>query len=400
MSRRRATVSLIGMLAVAGMLATGCSGGETPVASGSERGERGAASDDKPAPKAEISVSPKAGATKVRPDEPVTVSVENGTLTDVAVTDRDGEPVPGEFDKAKTAWVSSVGLVGDAAYRVRAEAENTEGKLSKTDQGFRTLTPSGILGTDIIPLSGTTFGIGQPIIVTFSHPTTAKVRADLEERLRIETSKSVKGAWHWFSDQEVHYRPKDYWPAHTDITLRINTKGATNGDGAWGIRNKVKHFEVGRSVRTKVNLYDHQAKVFVDGKLARTIPVTGGQAGWETRNGTKVVLDKELDKTFTDEQIDAEEDYELFSPYAVRITWSGEFLHTAEWSTWAHGSQNVSHGCVGMSYDNSKWLWNVSKIGDPVEVKSSGPPMDVRGNGYGDWNMSWKEWKAGSALAG
>lgn len=400
MSRRRATVSLLGVIAVAGMVAAGCqSGGETPVASGPDRGERGAARSEAQVPAADITVSPDDGAEDVSPDQPVTVSVEHGTLTDVSVTDSDGEPVRGEFDNDKSTWVSSVGLVGDTSYDVTAAAENSEGKVAKTKQGFRTLVPSGILGTDIVPLTGTTMGVGQPIVVTFTEPTTAEARPDLEERLQIETSKPVEGSWHWFSDQEVHYRPKHYWPANTKVTLKINTKGATNGDGAWGIKNKIKYFDVGRSVVTKVDLFEHRAKVFLDGKLARTIPVTGGQPGWETRNGTKVILEKRTGITFRDEQIDAPDDYELFSPYALRITWSGEFLHTAEWSTWAQGEENVSHGCVGMSLSDSEWLWKHSQVGDPVEVKSSGEQMTPTGNGWGDWNLSWKEWKAGSALA-
>jgi hypothetical protein len=37
--------------------------------------------------------------------------------------------------------------------------------------------------------------------------------------------------------------------------------------------------------------------------------------------------------------------------------------------------------------------------GDIVKVVNSyGAEMDPFGNGFGDWNVSWKKWKAGSAL--
>ena len=35
--------------------------------------------------------------------------------------------------------------------------------------------------------------------------------------------------------------------------------------------------------------------------------------------------------------------------YAMRVTYSGEFLHAAPWSVGSQGHANVSHGCTGMS---------------------------------------------------
>ncbi|GAA3049381.1 hypothetical protein GCM10020000_32400 [Streptomyces olivoverticillatus] len=64
------------------------------------------------------------------------------------------------------------------------------------------------------------------------------------------------------------------------------------------------------------------------------------------------------------------------------------------------GKENVSHGCIGMSTSDAKWLYGLSRKGDVVQV-TGGPgtkPMDRFGNGYGDWNLSWAEWLEGSAL--
>ena len=51
----------------------------------------------------------------------------------------------------------------------------------------------------------------------------------------------------------------------------------------------------------------------------------------------------------------------------MRVTWSGEFVHAAPWSTGDQGRANVSHGCVGMSMSNAIWLFNQSTIGDVVQ---------------------------------
>ncbi|MDQ3106113.1 MAG: L,D-transpeptidase, partial [Actinomycetota bacterium] len=83
--------------------------------------------------------------------------------------------------------------------------------------------------------------------------------------------------------------------------------------------------------------------------------------------------------------------------YAMRVTYSGEFLHAAPWSVGSQGSANVSHGCVGMSTENAAWLFGISHRGDVVQVNGSQRPIEY-GNGWTDWDMSWAEYKAGSAL--
>ena len=84
--------------------------------------------------------------------------------------------------------------------------------------------------------------------------------------------------------------------------------------------------------------------------------------------------------------------------YAMRITYSGEFLHAAPWSVGSQGYANVSHGCTGMSTANAEWLYNNSLVGDPVEFTGTDRYMTLD-NGYGDWNLPFKEYKQGSALS-
>jgi lipoprotein-anchoring transpeptidase ErfK/SrfK len=154
---------------------------------------------------------------------------------------------------------------------------------------------------------------------------------------------------------------------------------------------------VGRKFLIKVNLKSDYATVYKNDKKVRSIPVTGGKAGWTTRSGTKLIMAKEYNKVMTNEQIGAEEDYELTAAYAMRLTNSGEFLHSAPWSAASHGRANVSHGCVGMSVANSRYLIENTLIGDPVVTTGSSKGIEP-GNGYSDWNASWNEYKKGSAL--
>jgi lipoprotein-anchoring transpeptidase ErfK/SrfK len=45
---------------------------------------------------------------------------------------------------------------------------------------------------------------------------------------------------------------------------------------------------------------------------------------------------------------------------AVRISVDGEFVHSAPWSVWAQGKQNVSHGCVNVSPANAQYFYSTS----------------------------------------
>ncbi|WP_406066277.1 L,D-transpeptidase [Streptomyces sp. NBC_01077] len=96
---------------------------------------------------------------------------------------------------------------------------------------------------------------------------------------------------------------------------------------------------------------------------------------------------------------DSPDAYDLNVRHAIRVTWSVEYLHAAPWSADAHGVENDSHGCTGMSTGNAAWLYNTLNVGDVVRViNGSGQQMSAFENGSGDWNLNWREWRAGSAL--
>ena len=145
-------------------------------------------------------------------------------------------------------------------------------------------------------------------------------------------------------------------------------------------------------------------KVFSNGKLLRTIPITTGQQPkFTTRSGIKVIIEKFDSKRMNSETVgipvDSADGYDIDNvQWAMRVTYSGEFVHAAPWSVGSQGYANVSHGCTGMSTANAGWLYQHSQVGDVVEYTGSNVHMTLD-NGYGDWNDSFAAWKAGSALS-
>ncbi len=355
---------------------------------------------EKQFPAAQIAMAPvdakqvPAGTAKVR------VTATDGTLTAVTLIDRKDRHVRGAVSADGTTWRPTGRLRPGATYRLDAVAVDANGLKTTKTSTFSTAKPKAILETSISPVSGSTVGVGMPIVVRFSEP--VKNRAAVEQALLVKASKRITGgAWSWMSDEEVHFRPRTFWPAYTDVSLDVRLRGVSAGKGVWGAKNRKVDFSIGSSMITKVNVQRHTATIYRNGKVARTVPVSTGKDGFLTRGGTKVILEKHTLKIMDAATIgiakNDPEYYRLEVPYAMRITWSGEFVHAAPWSVASQGRDNVSHGCIGMSTSNAIWLFNQTHIGDVVKVVGSSRQLEP-GNGYTDWNTSWKDWTQGSAL--
>ena len=349
---------------------------------------------------AEISIEPGRNARRVRPDAPVVVRVTGGRLTEVRVSDRSGRSVLGGASDDGTLWESSAGLTPDTAYTVQARARSSTGTEVAATSTFRTLEPATTLTTAISPLDGQTVGVGMPVVVRFSEP--IRDRAGVERRLSVRPSVPVEGSWHWVDDRQVHWRPRQYWPAYTDVTLDVRTGGVEAAPGTWGEADRTIRFRVGASMVSTVDARSLRMRVVRDGRVVRTVPVTTGKKGFITRSGIKVVSEKYRMKIMDARTVRIRESspeyYRLKVPYAMRVTTSGEFVHGAPWSEGQQGRARVSHGCVGMSEKNAAWFFGQSSIGDVIDVVGTNRPLEP-GNGWTDWNVPWEQWRAGSALA-
>jgi lipoprotein-anchoring transpeptidase ErfK/SrfK len=347
----------------------------------------------------------KDGAENVKVSTVIGLKAANGTVGAVKLTykgtDAKGKAIKGEVDgtlaKDKTGWTAAERLEPGATYTLTASGKNSQGSPNTTKTRFKTqaLTLQQQTFAQLQPLKGSNVGVGMPVILQLDVP--VRNRTEFEKHLTVTSSPKQQGSWSWFSDKEVHFRPKRYWKPGTKVTVNADLNGLDAGNGVYGQNSTSTSFTIGRSLVTKINLDTHKAKVYIGGDLERTIPISAGKSGWQTRSGTKLILDKLPVTRMTNEMIGADETYDLKVKYAMRITWSGEFLHAAPWNAGKFGRVNGSHGCVGMSTADAAWLFNRVKIGDPVVTTGSSRGLE-KGNGYTDWDVSWSQYKQGSAL--
>jgi lipoprotein-anchoring transpeptidase ErfK/SrfK len=245
-----------------------------------------------------------------------------------------------------------------------------------------------LTGAHINIADGQTVGVGMPISVTFDHAIPTGERAQVERQLKVDAD--VEGSWSWVKDrdllegQRVDFRPRAYWSPGTEVTVRAGS-GIT------------RHFTVGRSLVATVDVRTHMMKVVKDGQT-RNVPITAGAPGMDTWNGTMVVSDKATKVFMNSQTVGYGDAYADYYYYAVHLTTSGTYLHQNPKANTYAGHQNVTHGCVGLATDGTaKKFYDEVIPGDVVTVVGSKDTVAV-GNGYGDWNADWAQWRAGSAL--
>ncbi|WP_235319239.1 Ig-like domain-containing protein [Pimelobacter simplex] len=398
-SRRSRVLRAAAVLATVAVLAAACDG------SGFSPQGGGGGSDDETtaaaATEAVLTTNVADRASGVPVDKVVKVTAEHGTISDVVVRSKAGK-VAGRLVADGTRWVSSGGLEPGVRYRVRATAKNGDGKQVESISSFTTQALSLDQQTypSVAPLQGETVGIGMPVIVTFDLPVSDK--ASFERHMKVATTPVQQGSWRWVSDTVAHWRPKAYWKAGTKVSVDIGINGVSAGGGIYGQEDRKVDFKVGDAHVYKVNAATHQMKVFSNGKLLRTLPITTGKPGFTTRSGVKVIMEKFATRRMNSETVGipqgSAEAYDINDVrWAMRLTNSGEFIHAAPWSVGSQGHANVSHGCTGLSTDNAGWLYSMTRRGDVVDYTGTDRSMEPD-NGYGDWNIPWKDYVAGSAL--
>lgn len=233
----------------------------------------------------------------------------------------------------------------------------------------------------------------------------AAARREVERGLTVTSQPAVTGAWYWVDDSNLHFRPQEYWPTDATVKLAFDIAGTPVSDGLYGGAPSTLSFRTGDRVEAVVDAAAHELTYRRNGEVVRTIPVTTGKPGFDTRNGIKVVLGQEAAVRMSGETIGiaagSADSYDLNVEWATRVTWSGEYVHAAPWSVGSQGRANVSHGCTGMSTADAKWFFDNTRIGDVVQVVNSlGHEMEPFGNGFGDWNITWTDWVKHSAAGG
>ncbi|MFK4071322.1 Ig-like domain-containing protein [Streptomyces sp. NPDC029674] len=375
-------------LAVLAAALTACSGGS---------GSSGAA---EAAEKPKISVN--LSGQRAEAGKPVKVSLADGRLKQVTVADDKGAKLPGKVSANGSTWTSERKAAPGTAYRVEASTD----KGGNAKASFKTAEPEQVNKVTLAPGKGTTVGIAQPLSITFDHP--VRNKAEVETHLKVTTSNDTTGSWGWIKNHDgkdrVDWRPKEYWKSGTKVKLDARLNGIDSGGDDWFVRDYATNFTVGESQVVKVNLDSKTTTLTRDGKTVKSVPMSAGTPGGEKASwgGTSVLMSKEGTINMRSETVGltGSNSYDKMVDYSMRLTWSGMYAHAAPWNAAYFGNTNHSSGCVGMSTADAGWLYRQVRPGDPFEVTGSGSKgVPDPGNGYGEWNVSWSDWQAKSALS-
>ncbi|MGY1686425.1 Ig-like domain-containing protein [Geodermatophilus sp. SYSU D00867] len=396
--RRTAALVTAGAL----VLLSGCQGGDDGASASASSSASSPAPTSADAAPAQLQLAPADGAVDVAPADPVEISVTDGDLADVTVTDRAGADVPGQVADGETegteVWTPDQDLTYGSTYTLTATATNADGERAEARSTFTTVDPETVTTPSIGPLDGQTVGVGMPIRVYFEQPVADKAAA--ESHLLVTSSNPTDGVWSWLSDTEVHFRPSQYWPAQTDVTLEADLYGVDLGDGIWGEKDRTVSFRIGDRHVSVADAATHRMQVYDGDRLVQDWPMSAGSPDNPSYNGPHVVTelnaDRVMDSSTYGVPVDSPEGYRTPVKWAVRLSDSGEFVHGAPWSVAQQGRENVSHGCINLSDENARWFYEFSQPGDVVEIVNSdaGPLTSP----IADWTIPWDQWQAGSAL--
>jgi len=225
-------------------------------------------------------------------------------------------------------------------------------------RGMAAIAPPDPAGgvASIQPASGAVVGVAHPVIVTFTGPVTD--RAAAERSIKITAPDHITGRFSWVDSTVVQWKPDGYWPAHSHVGVQVHalSTGFDTGDQVVGV----------------ASISEHTFTVSSNGEVLRTMPASMGKATRPTPIGHYSALSKErtvvMDSRTIGIPLESSEGYKITAQYAVRVTWSGVYVHSAPWSVDSQGYANVSHGCINLSPDNAAWYFDTVHLGDPINV--------------------------------
>lgn len=227
------------------------------------------------------------------------------------------------------------------------------------------------------PVNGSIVGAAKPIYINFQRPIANRQMA--QDAVHISSNPPVPGRFYWVSDTQLRWRPQDFWPVGTVVSIDAAGTKST--------------FTVPEQLTATIDNDTKQMEVHRNGVLEKTFPVSMGKTGYDTKNGTYYVLEKfadiVMDSSTYGVPVDdpSGEGYKLKVKDAVRIDNSGIFVHSAPWSVGDQGERNVSHGCINLGPEDAKWFYDNFGSGDAVVIKNTDGPMYTQPDGASDWQM-------------
>lgn len=346
----------------------------------------------------QVVTEPSDGATGISPVAPVRVSVSNGVLDTVSLTNPEGKAVAGQFAADKSSWTATEPLGYAKTYTWSGTATGID-RLPRTITGsFHTVKPERLVGAQLNVADNATYGIAMPIALKFSSRIVDK--AAVERALSVRLSVPTEGSWAWLSDSTVHWRPRTYFAPHTQVSVTAKLYGLAMGGGAFGREDVTSTFTAGRSYVLRGDTRTHRLVAYANGVQVADYPASYGldsDPGRVTHNGIHIAMSKHPVYYMSNPKYHYRN---VEARSAVRISSNGEFIHAAPWSVAQQGRRNVSHGCVNLSPANAAAVFDAILPGDPVEIVGTARPLASRDGDYYDWTIPWDAWIAKSALAG
>ncbi|MFV2084368.1 Ig-like domain-containing protein [Micromonospora sp. LOL_021] len=394
---RRGWSVAVTLAVIAPAALAGCGSDKTPRF---VSGQEATASPTPPPEPFEFAIAPKADAKNLPISTEIGTTVSGGEVTSVTLVEDGGGEVSGSMREDGTSWVPDKPLKNQKKYTATVVATSSTGEEETKTTSFTTMGRSGSqTGTGLYLFDGRTYGVAMPVVVEFFPGIPEQERASVQKRMFVKTDPPQPGTWYWVSNgTQAFYRAPDFWQAGTTLTTRIALDGHPTGDGRYGDMDRGATAKIGEKVTVEVDNATKQLSMFKNDKLVKQMPVSLGKPSTPSSSGTMVVMDKQEQTVFdTFAELGPEEGYRTDISFAQRITWGGEFIHAAPWSVGDQGVRNVSHGCVNLSMANAEWLFNQTKVGDPITVKGTEREL-ADGNGWTAWNLTWDEFVKGSAL--
>jgi len=419
-ARKSAPLTVLLGALVACLLLAGCSGGSlatttvTSTTSGapdSEGSTSGSSSSSSAAPSTTVVIPPVAsivstpalGATGLTPIEPISFTVDKGTIDEVTLTNPDGKVVVATISPDRQSWSVGEVLGFGKTYTLAGTATGTDGKQIPITGTYTTVGEDTQTRSTISPGDAAVVGVAAPINVAFG--VEPEDRAAIQKLVTLTSVPAVEGAWGWLKQDDgrwaMVYRTKDYWPAGTTVHVEAKLYGAKFNDSSYGASDITSDFTIGRNQVVIADVNSHELVVKHDGNTVASYPASYGRGedtgdpNLVTRSGIHVVNEFFETKLMSNPRYGYSN---LPERWAVRISNNGEFIHANPASTGAQGSSNVTHGCVNLSLADADAYYHSAIWGDPVEVSGTSVTLGPSDGEIYIWAMPFDEFKSLSAL--
>lgn len=292
---------------------------------------------------------------------------------------------------------------GTAAVTTSPGAGTGTADAPNSTKASKPAKPAKPVHVKLLNSDGSTYGVGMPLIAFFSRRIHSAKALQQATKATVD-GKPIQGAWYFETSSyykgypiEGHWRPQDFWPAHSHIHVDIPAKGLSAGGGMAFDDSLTSDWYTGARNIATVDDASHRIIVTSDNHRKFDFPVSLGANKTPTKHGIKVIMEKVPTVCMHDI---AGTYYECGIKLDQRLTYDGEYLHSAPWnvSNIEHGVDS-SNGCTNLLPKDAATLYHFLRVGDVVNYpNANGPAMQI-GMGYGDWNVEWGAWLTGGLVS-